>query len=101
MTVEITNDDYRPEDWDTVVFAGGEFMGVLSDIAFHNIAPGEGWDPHAKDGDVTALVGEVRNHLDRMDMAVKAARAEIARAERTARLRAARRAQAGRVLDAQ
>ncbi|TDD97721.1 hypothetical protein [Actinomadura rubrisoli] len=91
MTVEITNEDYRPEDWDTLVEAGAEFMRVLSDIAFHNIAEGDRWSPWAQTDHVVGLVEEVRNHVDRMDEAVKTARAGLARAERTARLRAAQR----------
>jgi hypothetical protein len=91
MPVEITNEDYRPEDWDTVVEAGGAFMGALSDIAFHNVAAGDGWSPWAETSDTVGLVAEVRRHVDRMDEAVRQARAGLARAERTARLRAARR----------
>lgn len=94
MAVEITNEDYREQDWDLVLQAGHEVMSVIGDIAFHHIAAGEGWSPWAKRGDTAALAAEVRDHLDRVEEAVKKAKGWLAEAERPARLRAARREQA-------
>jgi len=92
----ITNDDYRPEDWEHVELAGSQFMATVQDVAFHYLNPGEGWSPWAEDGDTAGLVAEVRAHLYLFEEAAKKARAEIARVERTARLRAGRRERAAR-----
>ena len=94
MAIEITNDDFRPEDWDPVLFAGFDLMQVIGDIAYHNIAAGDGWSPFAKDGDVAALAAEIRNHLSQVEDAVKKAKSGLVEVERVARLRAARRVRA-------
>lgn len=91
--VEIRREDFQGDgyDWDIVVQAGNEVMALVADLAFHNCNPGEGWDPFAKYDDVPALISEVRGHVERLDEAIKKAKADIASVERAARLAAVRR----------
>jgi hypothetical protein len=92
--VEIKPEDYQGGgyDWDTVVTAGYEVMAVVKDLAFHRI--GDSWDPWAEQGDVPALVAEVRDIVGQLEEAIKKAKGEIASVERTARLAAIRREKA-------
>ena len=92
--VEIKPEHYQGDgyDWDTVLMAGHEVMRAVKDIAFHRI--GDSWDPWAKQGDVPALISEVRDIVGQLEEAIKKAKGEIARVERTARLAAIRREKA-------
>lgn len=91
MTIEIKREDYAEWDWDAVVWAGGDVMRVVADIAFHNTNPGEGWQPFAKINDTPELIAEVRGHIECLEEAIKKARKGIADVERNARLAAGRR----------
>lgn len=92
--VEIQSGDYAEWDWDIAVDAGAQLMGVIADLSFHHCSPGDGWRPWAKFGDTPELIAEVRGHLDRLEAAVKKARADLAGVERNARLAALRRQRA-------
>jgi hypothetical protein len=91
VSVELQPEDFNEWDWETVELAGAHVLGEVADIAYHAISAGEGWDPFAKDGDTPELIREVRGHIERLEAAVKKARADIASVERPARLAAMRR----------
>jgi hypothetical protein len=91
MAVELQPGDFGEEAWETVELAGAHVLGEVADIAYHATSPGEGWDPFAKYPDTPALIAEVRAHLERLEGAVKKAKADIAGVERVARLAAMRR----------
>lgn len=94
MTVELRREDFGEWDRDDVYTAGAQLLGVVADISFHNCNPGEGWSPFCEitgDGDVPALIREVRGHIERLEEAIKEAKAGIAAVERPARLAAIRR----------
>jgi hypothetical protein len=59
--------------------------------------PGEGWSPYSRPGNVADLLAEVRDHVERLEEAVKKARRQLAAVERPARLAAYRRAKAEEV----
>lgn len=94
MSVEIQPGDYAEWDWENIELAGAHLFSEIHDLMFHAFNPGEGWTPFAEAGDVPALIVETRAHLDRLEAAVKEARAEIACVERNARLAARRRERA-------
>lgn len=91
---EIRPEDFAEWDWDAVFFAGALVLHELRDIAFHNVTPGEAWEPFAENGDVLGLISEVRVHVDRLDAVLKKAKADIAGVERNARLASRRRIKA-------
>jgi hypothetical protein len=91
MPVTIINDDYPPDAWDLIHEGTAGLLSEMRDLLFHNVAEGEGWDPRVEDGGVVALIEEASDHLNRIESAVKEARRAITEAQRTARLRAARR----------
>jgi hypothetical protein len=95
VSVELSREDFRASDWDVVADAGSTVMGLVQDLAFHNCSPSEGWSPFAQYRDTPALIAEVRGHIERLEEAVKKARADLARVERPARLAAGRRQRAG------
>lgn len=98
---KISADDFAEWDWETVYYAGSLVLSEIQDIAFHCISPGEAWDPFVERGDVTALILEARRHIDRLDAAIRKARADIAGVERNARLAAGRRVRAERKAEEQ
>lgn len=95
-TPEIRPADFAEWDWETVELAGAQLFSEMHDLLFHTYNPGDGWTPFAEPGDTAALIVETRAHLDRLDAAVKKARADLAGVERNARLAAARRHRAER-----
>jgi hypothetical protein len=95
VSAELQREDFNDFDWDIVADAGSTVMGVVEDLAFHHCNPGEGWCPYSQYPDTPALIAEVRGHIERLEEAVKKARADLARVERPARLAAGRRQRAG------
>lgn len=91
MSLELKPEDYADWDWETVELAGAHVFAEMHDLIFHAYSPGDGWMPFAESGDVPALVTETRAHLDRLEAAIKKARADIASVERNALLAARRR----------
>lgn len=96
MSIEIRKEDFAEWDSDIVSLAGSHIMHEVQDIAFHCTNPGEGWTPWADESDTPALIAEVRGHIERLEAAIKKARADIAGVERNARLAARRRQRAER-----
>lgn len=85
--IQPTPGDYRPEDWGTVIEAAHEVTSAMDDIVHHRMADDQ-WHPWAAPGDTPALGRELREILDQLEQPIKAARAELARVEGAARLRA-------------
>jgi hypothetical protein len=92
--IELKAEDFGDWDADTVLVAGGELLGTVADIAYHHTNHGEGWYPFADEADVPAVIAEVRGHIERLETAIKKAKADIASVERPARLAAIRRRKA-------
>jgi hypothetical protein len=93
-SIEIRNDDFADWDWEALYFAGSLLLREIQDVAFHNLNPGEAWEPFVERGDVLGLVSEVRVHVERLEAVVKKARADLDGVERNARLTARRRVKA-------
>jgi hypothetical protein len=96
MAVEVSGEDFAGWDWEIVELAGTQVFSEMHDLIFHAYDPDDGWTPFAEPGDVSALIVETRAHLDRLETAIKKARADIAGVERNARLAARRRQKAER-----
>jgi hypothetical protein len=82
MSTEVRREDFSEWDWDVIADAGSTVMGLIQDLAFHNCNPGDGWAPFAQYPDTPALIAEVRGHIERLEEAVKKAKAGIASVER-------------------
>lgn len=95
-TPEVQPADFADWDWDTIEVAGAQLFSEMHDLIFHAYNAEDGWTPFAEPGDLAALIVETRAHVDRLDAAVKKARAGIAGVERNARLTVARRRRAER-----
>jgi hypothetical protein len=91
MSVEIKREDFAEWDIDIAECAGGELFAALADLMHHNYNAGEGWYPFADQGDTPAVIAEVRGHIERLESAIKKAKADLASIERPARLAAYRR----------
>lgn len=89
--LQLKPEDFNAGDSDTAVCAGGELFAELSDLMFHNYAEGDGWSPFADENDIPAVIREVRAHIERLEAAVKKAKADLASIECSARLAAYRR----------
>lgn len=91
MTVEIKPEDFGEWDIDIAVSAGGGLFADIADLMFHSYNASDGYYPLADESDVPAVIAEVRGHIERLESAIKKAKADIASIERPARLAAYRR----------